>query len=263
MLSNLSQTVKKKFLFLFAIDSPQKQRFLGLFAICSIAFGRSILSSIYALIYNSSSTQKDSNIYSFEESVFSQIHFIYSQLIILFVFFYIIHLQRRKLYEFGLLLEGKDILRSIKLFIYSIFSGYLFYIFLWFLCYFLIKENPKYLFKELFTSNGLENMKQIFGIGFLPLSLLMMVVNPFFEELLVRAYLMTEIEYLTGNINIAIVVSVLLQTSYHYYQGAVAPLFLSIGFMFFSFYYAKNRRITPVILAHMYFDLLALFNLKA
>jgi membrane protease YdiL (CAAX protease family) len=106
-------------------------------------------------------------------------------------------------------------------------------------------------------------MKQIFGIGFLPLSLLMMVVNPFFEELLVRAYLMTEIEYLTGNINIAIVVSVLLQTSYHYYQGAVAPLFLSIGFMFFSFYYAKNRRITPVILAHMYFDLLALFNLKA
>jgi membrane protease YdiL (CAAX protease family) len=85
-----------------------------------------------------------------------------------------------------------------------------------------------------------------------------MVVNPFLEELIVRAYLMTEVEYLSGSINLAIILSVLIQASYHYYQGAIAPLVISVGFTIFAFSYAKTRRIMPIILAHMYGDLIAL-----
>ena len=43
--------------------------------------------------------------------------------------------------------------------------------------------------------------------------------NPFFEELIVRAYLMTEVADLTGSSALAIAASVLFQSSYHLYYG--------------------------------------------
>ncbi len=43
--------------------------------------------------------------------------------------------------------------------------------------------------------------------------------NPFFEELIVRAYLMTEIGELTGSWLLAVLVSSLVQASYHLYYG--------------------------------------------
>jgi len=56
----------------------------------------------------------------------------------------------------------------------------------------------------------------------IPFSLL----NPFFEELIVRAYLMTEIMDLTGSAMLAIATSVLLQASYHLYYGWFGALAL-------------------------------------
>ena len=88
------------------------------------------------------------------------------------------------------------------------------------------------------------------------------LLSPFFEELVVRGYLMTEIRGLTGSAAMAVVVSVAVQTSYHLYYGWWVAL--SIGFMFlaFSLYYARWRRALPVIAAHEFFDLLMLLRLR-
>jgi len=81
-----------------------------------------------------------------------------------------------------------------------------------------------------------------------------MIINPFFEELIVRAFTMTEVLALSGRPWLAVAASVLLQFSYHLYQG-VPAMFLLCLFLVFSIYFFKTRRIFPLILAHMIFDL--------
>lgn len=91
-------------------------------------------------------------------------------------------------------------------------------------------------------------------------SLLVMLVNPFYEELIVRAYVMSEVEALTRKRSAAVILSVGLQTSYHLYQGVFSAGSLALAFLIFSLYYIKSKRITPIILAHMYFDFHALIS---
>jgi membrane protease YdiL (CAAX protease family) len=88
-------------------------------------------------------------------------------------------------------------------------------------------------------------------------TLLLVAINPVFEELIVRAFLITEVWGLTGSAVVAVAASVVLQTSYHLYQGVVPALLYSALFLVFSIYYVKTRRILPVILAHFYFDFMA------
>jgi membrane protease YdiL (CAAX protease family) len=84
------------------------------------------------------------------------------------------------------------------------------------------------------------------------------VISPVFEEMIVRAYLMSETIALTGSSALAILASVLLQTSYHLYQGLPYALSAGIIFLIFSVYYARTQRIVPVILAHLIWDISAL-----
>ena len=95
------------------------------------------------------------------------------------------------------------------------------------------------------------------SIWALPFSLL----NPFFEELIVRAYVMTEIKELTGSTLMAIVLSVVLQASYHLYYGWVGAISVAFPFMIFAIYYARSRRAVPLIVAHAVFDLYGLIRL--
>jgi len=86
-------------------------------------------------------------------------------------------------------------------------------------------------------------------------------MNPFFEELLVRAYLMTEIVELTGSSALAIAVSVAVQTSYHLYYGWSGALSLAFLFLAFALYFARSRRALPVVVAHGVFDIYGLVRL--
>jgi membrane protease YdiL (CAAX protease family) len=102
--------------------------------------------------------------------------------------------------------------------------------------------------------------KEIFGhpaIAFLPFSLL----NGFFEELIVRAYLMTEVFELTGSKALAVLLSVLIQFSYHLYYGWWRATAVSFLFLAYSLYFARWRRALPIIFAHEFFDLWALIRL--
>ena len=87
------------------------------------------------------------------------------------------------------------------------------------------------------------------------------LVGPVLEELVVRAYLMTEIRELTGSAALAVVASTLVQTSYHLYYGWWIALSLGCSFFVLSLYYARSRRALPLIVAHELFDLQGLFHL--
>jgi membrane protease YdiL (CAAX protease family) len=87
------------------------------------------------------------------------------------------------------------------------------------------------------------------------------LLNPFFEELIVRAYLMTEILDLTRSSILAIAVSVAVQFSYHLYYGWTGAISLSFQFLIFAVYYARSRRILPIIVAHGLFDIYGLVRL--
>ena len=102
----------------------------------------------------------------------------------------------------------------------------------------------------------------IIGTGISALSVIFVVINPVFEEMIVRAYTMTETIALTGSPVLAIVISVVVQMSYHVYQGLVRCIALTITFLVFSIYFALRRRIVPVVLAHFCLDAIALASLR-
>lgn len=110
------------------------------------------------------------------------------------------------------------------------------------------------------SASGGFTPRQVFGhppVMMVPFSLL----NPFFEELVVRAYLMTEVKDLSGSWILSAALSVAIQTSYHLYYGWEGALALSFQFLALSIYYARTRRITPIIIAHGFFDIYGLVRL--
>jgi membrane protease YdiL (CAAX protease family) len=89
-----------------------------------------------------------------------------------------------------------------------------------------------------------------------------LILNPFFEEVLVRGYLMTEIIELRSSVLLASLVSIALQTSYHLYYGVFGALIVASGLAVFALYYAKTRDLMSVIVAHLLWDLTALLRMS-
>jgi len=95
-----------------------------------------------------------------------------------------------------------------------------------------------------------------YGERILFISVFAAVTNGFFEELIVRAYLMTQLERLWRSKLLAAAASVIVQVSYHFYQGTPAALGHIAAFSIMALYYSRTRRILPVALAHVFLDLL-------
>jgi membrane protease YdiL (CAAX protease family) len=83
---------------------------------------------------------------------------------------------------------------------------------------------------------------------------------PIFEEVLVRGYFMTEMIELGKPVALAIIASVILQASYHVYYGLGKAVALSGVFIVFAVYFANSRRLMPVLLAHLFWDLTLYFS---
>jgi membrane protease YdiL (CAAX protease family) len=83
--------------------------------------------------------------------------------------------------------------------------------------------------------------------------IVVLFINPWFEELIVRGFLMTELTQLT-NATVAIVMSTAVQASYHLYAGSWGMVQLVPMFLLYSIYYARTRRLFPVIVAHTLAD---------
>lgn len=95
------------------------------------------------------------------------------------------------------------------------------------------------------------------GQGNLVMLLIFACTNPWFEELLIRAYPMTEWREYGLPEGRAIALSVVLQTGYHLYQGVPSMLLLSSTFFIFALYFARTGRALPIVLAHLAADVVA------
>jgi membrane protease YdiL (CAAX protease family) len=73
---------------------------------------------------------------------------------------------------------------------------------------------------------------------------------------------MSEMMNLGINGALAVLISVAVQMSYHFYQGFVNGIVLVITFTIFSIYFWRTGRIAPVVLAHFCIDAYALLRGK-
>ncbi|MEO6390918.1 MAG: CPBP family glutamic-type intramembrane protease [Pyrinomonadaceae bacterium] len=157
--------------------------------------------------------------------------------------------QRRTLRDIGLSFSWKDIPRSLLLFLVSYAALYI--------------ASLIALYGYFFATGRLLDLRsknlELLNLNISLVSILIILINPFFEELLARAYLMTELDFLSGRPLIAVLVSAGFQASYHLYQGVI-PMFLIFAlFLVYSIYFVRRKRILPIILAHLYMDLIGLF----
>jgi membrane protease YdiL (CAAX protease family) len=107
---------------------------------------------------------------------------------------------------------------------------------------------------------GMSQLSQAVPIGSAApwVVVLVSTVNPIVEEFLWLGYGYTALRPF-GNAA-AILGSAGLRTLLHAYQGAMALVsILPLGLVF-TIYYARSRRIWPVIVAHMLFDVIALLR---
>lgn len=153
---------------------------------------------------------------------------------------YILFRQGKSIKDIGFSFSWRDIFRAILIFIIIII----------FLSFYSL------LFKLIIgKSPSVPQHIDIFVGEISIIYFLAMIINPFFEELILRAYLMCEIEFFSNSKIIAIIVSVFIQTSGHLYQGVHSMGGLALTFLIFSIYFAKYKRIMPIIMAHAIMDI--------
>lgn len=109
---------------------------------------------------------------------------------------------------------------------------------------------------EIMTPKNVESLNS----GFSWPLLLLLTINPFMEELIVRGYLQTEIKAISGSAVLAVTASVLLQVSYHLYQGIGPALSLLPLFLMLAIFYNRTGRLTPVVIVHLILDLSLLLH---
>jgi membrane protease YdiL (CAAX protease family) len=217
--------------------TDRQMRIFEVILVCVIAFGANILSSIHSLSGN-----------LFSSSSSGQYKWIYSILregSCLGLLWYVLRRNGRTFYGLGLSWTRTDAGWSCLLYLGGSMASYAVY-------------NAIY-FTGLTSVNDATSFAHVgyylFGSGIFFTTFLFQFLNPFYEELIVRAYVMTEARQLTNSVGKAVFISTALQTSYHFYQGAPAALAHAATFLIFSIFYAKTNRIAPVILAHLYMDI--------
>jgi len=217
-----------------------RKRAVGLFLVLAVAFLGSVVSSL---------SQVRGAQHSYPDVLLNLQYFetLLHQLVSLCLLVYVVRQNRQRLEDLGLSFRWKDVAHGIILWGITGWSYRLLLPYIVSLCEWLgWHRTPAYL----------PGSKLGFGL----LTLCFVVVNPVFEELTVRAFLMSETIALTGNTTLAVLFSFLLQTSYHLYQGIPYALALGLIFLVFSIYYARIRRIFPVLVAHFLADFL--FHLR-
>jgi membrane protease YdiL (CAAX protease family) len=161
---------------------------------------------------------------------------------------YVLFRQGRNLRQLGLTAEKSDIAPTLLLtvlgFVPSFLAGELF-------------GHPVFVDVEAYPLRILSGIANLNLIGVISL-----LLSAALEELIVRAYLITEVMELTGQALLAVLSSACLQALYHLYQGSYSALVAAASFLIASIYYLKYRRITPVILSHFLYNLL-LYSLWA
>lgn len=164
----------------------------------------------------------------------------------------ILRRQQRSWRDLGLGFSWLDVLHGLGLWIGSYLLSSLVYTIAWYLSL-AITGQPLVLRPS--------NLEWLHDGPFVML-LIYMLTTPFFEELIVRAYAMTELSDMKLPSGLIVLLSVLVQTGYHIYQGVPSMLLLSSTFLLFALYYATARRALPIVIAHLCLDLFGLLSYR-
>lgn len=221
----------------------RRQRFLGLVIVLAVAFTSFVATSLLGVV----GVHFD---YPDAWIGYRYFNLLIHELLALGLLAYVVSQNRQSLAGFGAGFQAIDIAYGILLWMVTECSYWLAFPTIMSACEFLgwHKAPPHYPSAKL-------------GLGLI--SICFVVINPVFEEMIVRAFLMTETMALTGSSALAILLSFLLQTTYHLYQGL--PYALSVGaiFLIYSLYYARTHRILPVIIAHFMMDISFVLSLRS
>jgi membrane protease YdiL (CAAX protease family) len=217
-----------------------RHRLLALGLVLFVSFGHFILSSTYSLMRATGPADSQQRAARLVAALIAEVGS-------LAVLWYVLSAQGRSWKNIGWNFEWMDVPRAIGLVFGSTLATY----FVWI---------PVQIAYRSYFGHYLvrKSMHGYFGFGISALSIAFLCLNPFFEELIVRGYLMSETIDLSGSGVLAVLVSIALQTSYHLYQGFANAFVVTIIFAVFSVYFWKTRRIAPVILAHLCVDAYAL-----
>jgi membrane protease YdiL (CAAX protease family) len=227
--------------------TDQQLRLFEVVLVCVIAFGGSILSSGRSLLDGGSGI---SSMGSSGSGTYTWLYHSLREASALGLLWYVLMRRGKSFSNLGLSWERKDIVRSIMLWVAGSLAFYG--------VYHAINFSSLVAFGHKSLSKNVGRI--LFGGGISFITILFQFLNPFFEELIARAYVMTEVKQLTNSSTKAIIASTVLQTSYHFYQGTTSAFALGALFLISSIYYAKTNRIAPVILAHLYTDLIGTFS---
>jgi membrane protease YdiL (CAAX protease family) len=227
------------------IQSNKKLRAVEFALVIFVALAPLIFRSTFILLTGRHTDKADS---------FDALYFggIISQVSTLMILVYVLFRQGRSLAKIGLTFAWMDLAYSVLLVVVVYGAAYIWSAGTIYGYYFVTKSVP----------NVRPQNVEFLAVGITLPSLIYVLLNPFYEELIVRAFTISEVKYLTKRSSLAVITSVVLQTSYHLYQGAFAAWSYVPIFLIFSLYYVKWKRITPVILAHLYFDLWALLAMS-
>jgi len=215
----------------------KRRRALELLLVMSVAFAPLLFSSTVAYFLNSAN----------RFSKLGAASLILHESIALAVLAYVLSQQRRTLQEIGLQFKISDFAIGLLLLVGAFAAAAL-------------SQSLVYVWNQ--SAGALEmparNPVTVGALGVV--GLVFVALNPVFEELLVRGYFTTELAVLTRSRWIPTAASVLLQGSYHLYQGIPAALAVTACFLVWALYFNRTRRLGPVIVAHFYADAYALLR---
>src|SRR5438067_2006672 len=191
--------------------SNPRQRWHELALVTTIAFADPLLGSLYYLLHGSNAPTSVWN--------FRWVHGLLQMFVCLALLRYVLQRSHRKFRDLGVSFKIKDVVTGLGLAMLAYFAyaiGTL-----------LINLVVVKLGAQIApSSNPWRGSWTMVAVPYILLA-------PFFEELLVRAYLMTEIVELTGSRLLAIGASTSLQAAYHLYYGTVTAA--SMLFLFGTF----------------------------
>ncbi len=224
--------------------SPRAVRLVELVLVLAVAFLSAGIGSVRALLTGHAAYLGTHD----ADARWRVVYVISHQVVGLALLVYVLYRQGRTLADLGTTVVGRDALRAVGICLFGVLA--------FVVCYLAI--GAWHGAGRAAGTHAEQVVNPLAGLGVTVGSVIWVIVNPFFEELLVRAYTMTEVLWLTQSGALAVLVSVVIQAFYHLYQGVPAALGHAATFLVFSLYYLTTRRIAPVVLAHLYLDVGAL-----
>jgi membrane protease YdiL (CAAX protease family) len=86
--------------------------------------------------------------------------------------------------------------------------------------------------------------------------------NGLAEEIVMRAYLITRLEELLDSTGLALLLTTVMFTCYHGYQGTAGVMSVAIGGLISGIAYCLFRRLCPIVIAHGLMDFLAYTKIR-